>query len=391
MPYRFPPPTPHHHKRWCRLVYLRRSTCCRRKTELNVRDYGALGDGGSDDTAAIQAAIDASPDGSTVFFPAGTYLVSAPLRYKGDGRHYRGASLGATKIKKIPTSLDATAEVTGLFVPVSFQDNWSSGLTPVTFSDMTIDGSWDGANPGNEVGLIAQSYHGVYHRLRIWNTSHAGIMLTHLTRNGSAIPIELGSEQKIRDCYIHGCGAYGIIQTNGASNVGQNLDGLISDCYVSKSPHGVVLLKGAGWALRRIHTYGISETAIESRRSFATIISDCLVEDFGSADTAGAYYGGIRLYQLAGKPSHVVNNNVNCIEPPNSTAHFRYLSVVAEAGAQDAAVLVVGNTCHGSGVAGGRWLYAGAMAGGALTALWENNLVVGGVKDEMVEPSATRV
>jgi hypothetical protein len=40
---------------------------------VNVKSYGAVGDGVTDDTAAIQAASDA---GAAVFFPNGTYLVS---------------------------------------------------------------------------------------------------------------------------------------------------------------------------------------------------------------------------------------------------------------------------------------------------------------------------
>lgn len=47
----------------------------------DVRAYGALGDGSTDDTAAIQAAIDAAIAGGNgvVFFPIGTYLVSSTL------------------------------------------------------------------------------------------------------------------------------------------------------------------------------------------------------------------------------------------------------------------------------------------------------------------------
>lgn len=44
---------------------------------LSVRQYGAVGDGVTDDTAAIQAALTAAPAGSAVVFPAGkTYLVT---------------------------------------------------------------------------------------------------------------------------------------------------------------------------------------------------------------------------------------------------------------------------------------------------------------------------
>ncbi|MFH1614334.1 MAG: right-handed parallel beta-helix repeat-containing protein [Planctomycetota bacterium] len=47
---------------------------------FNVKDYGAIGDGTTDDTAEIQAAIDAVPrDGGTVYFPPGNYLISSGL------------------------------------------------------------------------------------------------------------------------------------------------------------------------------------------------------------------------------------------------------------------------------------------------------------------------
>jgi len=42
---------------------------------VNVVDFGAVGDGVTDDTTAIQAAIDSATEG-TVFFPTGTYLCS---------------------------------------------------------------------------------------------------------------------------------------------------------------------------------------------------------------------------------------------------------------------------------------------------------------------------
>lgn len=48
----------------------------------NVREYGAVGDGKTLDTAAIQRAVDA---GGVVYFPAGTYLSGTIYLKSGGG------------------------------------------------------------------------------------------------------------------------------------------------------------------------------------------------------------------------------------------------------------------------------------------------------------------
>jgi hypothetical protein len=80
---------------------------------LNVRDFGAQGDGIGDDTAAIQRAIDGAyaRKGSTVFFPSGIYVVSqiilrAGISLMGSGINPPPHGLGTVLQQKAGTDLD---------------------------------------------------------------------------------------------------------------------------------------------------------------------------------------------------------------------------------------------------------------------------------------------
>lgn len=65
----------------------------------NVSSYGAVGDGSSDDTAAIRRAIESiGRTGGEVVFPPGVFKTSAPL-YLASGVTLRGAGMGATVLR----------------------------------------------------------------------------------------------------------------------------------------------------------------------------------------------------------------------------------------------------------------------------------------------------
>jgi hypothetical protein len=69
----------------------------------NVKAYGAVGDGSTDDTAAIQAAIAALPavsggyGGGNIYFPRGTYVISSTLNFT-QNKGMIGEGEGAVKI-----------------------------------------------------------------------------------------------------------------------------------------------------------------------------------------------------------------------------------------------------------------------------------------------------
>lgn len=89
----------------------RPETCC-----VNVRDFGAVGDGKREDTAAIQAAINFLPPGGRLWFPAGTYL-TLPLSLKSHitlDLDEGAVLLGSTDRERYPIIPSVTADpVTG--------------------------------------------------------------------------------------------------------------------------------------------------------------------------------------------------------------------------------------------------------------------------------------
>ena len=89
--------------------------CC-----VNVRDFGAAGDGVHEDTAAIQAAISFLPEGGRLWFPAGVYL-TLPLSLKSRVTLDldKGATiLGSTQRERYPIIPAVSADpATGREVP----------------------------------------------------------------------------------------------------------------------------------------------------------------------------------------------------------------------------------------------------------------------------------
>jgi hypothetical protein len=71
----------------------------------NVKDYGATGDGTTNDTAAIQAAIDAAAVGGTVLFPAGTYSVTTLVAAGSDCLNFIGQGSPTIKARSGSTIL----------------------------------------------------------------------------------------------------------------------------------------------------------------------------------------------------------------------------------------------------------------------------------------------
>ena len=165
-----------------------RTALAKLRDTVSVKDFGAVGDGTTDDTAAIQAAITASANKS-VYFPSGTYVattltVSNPCRLFGEGI-----------IKKTTAA--------------------SSALLTLNTNDVDIDGiefrgaSFD-ATPASVVFLdTAIKVYGAssvspYRRFNITNVKVNGFA-------GFAMDIRWSEDVTITGCQIKYCGRAGIL------------------------------------------------------------------------------------------------------------------------------------------------------------------------------------
>lgn len=139
---------------------------------VSVKDFGAVGDGVTNDTAAIQAGIDAmeAAGGARLHFPAGTYLCST-LWIDDDNIHLYGDGVGRTIIKAIAGQVVLAAGILkgGFVTPVAIQN--------VSLRGIEFDGS----------RLLADGTGG-----------NVGVAIYQVTR------------LLIEDCYVHDCDGYGI-------------------------------------------------------------------------------------------------------------------------------------------------------------------------------------
>lgn len=218
---------------------------------VNVRAYGAKGDGVTDDTAAITAAIAAMPGaGQTLFFPAGNYLTSggftigANSSIEGEGSGGSGGTAESTSTSYVSrvTCTSATAvlfTVTADIARFTKLSLHNSHATPIAGAAITVAGTKANQRVDYE-GIAVQNF---------W----------------IGVDVQVGVGWVMHACTVTRSRKYGVKVQN--TRWVDNSDFTISDCQIVNFPQdpwsadaGIRIESGGGGRIAntRIHGYGFT-------------------------------------------------------------------------------------------------------------------------------------
>ena len=263
----------------------------------NVLDYGAVGDGVTDDSAAVRAAFDAcrAAGGGVVYFPASTYIVS-PISNGGSN----GATPGCAFIGSNTTVLGdgAGASIIKLKANSSNQcyifHNYTTtgGDVDITVRGLTVDG-----NAANQAGTTDAQYGMRFLKCRRVRLESSTFKDVYGTTDGSTLgPNGTAGEgfaqqfDNSADCSVVNCLAYATsanTSTGFASDNSTNVQRVNCISYGWGHAMGFTDYQGQNIQHTNCRSYLNGSRGFNLELSLSAIYTGCIAG--GLATASGAY------------------------------------------------------------------------------------------------------
>ena len=233
-----------------------RTVQAKERDVVSVKDFGAVGDGVTDDTAAIQAALDSGAAG--VFIPQGTYLCGA-LTIPSNVQLY---GEGAASILKVKNSANAT---------LLTNDDTVGGNSGIELRDFAIDGNYTnqtGSPNGIQLSVVTMSK---VVGVSISNVRGMGVLLTDSDGN------------ELSGIVATACGkavaGYGIYLYNSSFN-------RVVDCRTDDNCIGIAI-ESNGVGKKAEFNVASNCTGQANRADFSQSGATVHIEQSGSGDAGG--------------------------------------------------------------------------------------------------------
>lgn len=267
---------------------VQRSVQDKLREKVSVKDFGAVGDGVTDDTAAIQAAID-SLSGGTVNFPQGTYVISSPILLKRGIRLLGSGPFDTISQASAKIFLKSGSNCAMLKTPAAVS-GVGSATHYMALENLLFD--------GNKTGQTVETAGGAIQFYGAWVGSWIRQVFIYNTL-GPAFVTQSGSDFEIDVLWIQGCQtATGYAFDSNADISGGTRSGLLNvlELYVENvsnktggDPRNVEADRGNAIRLNRFVTVNVHELHVEGALRPIDLTSNHVVK---ISKLSSAYCGG---------------------------------------------------------------------------------------------------
>jgi len=299
-------------------------------TASSVKSFGAIGDGVADDTAAIQAALNA---GGAVYFPMGEYKVSATLRVELDGMSLIGEGSGNRKGASQPGTgvrILAAAGFVGASILRVQRAADDRPLTHIHISDLSVEGN----NVAGAIdGIVFRASQSTIHHVSIWQCTGNGLRVRGYVSPNWDTYDDMFHNLLIGECTL--AGAY--LDNNGA-------DTHWSHCVFLGNQDNFALVGGSSVQVTGCHFYDSSRYNIffngaGSRSKF----SNCKIE--------GAAQHGVVIDSTNGGYSDIqfIGNGFSSVDQSVATNTWDLVIIQGPSATGITRTAFIGNTFNSKG------------------------------------------